>query len=295
MMPFESSLPFWLCLLVTTPLALRAAPPATQPVPDGSALPNILQPADVQPSKPSLGLGTDIGLISSPADANVTTNTTPNTTGNTPSTAPSDENRFGDAKLHGPGQGRGRFAPLASAKPSPKEIADAMAYMQVNSPKRYEAINALPEGDRKARFKELATLNYLRWMQVRIDEPDLFPVIQKRVKIEDDIFGLVTQLRREGPDARDATKAQIREKVADLVDVGIKERTIRLADLADTLAKQQKQLANDSANRDALVEDRLSTILSEKNGLVPRDNPPGENGGTGPNPRNHGNNHPPQN
>jgi hypothetical protein len=106
-------------------------------------------------------------------------------------------------------------------------------------------------------------------------------VTVQRVRVEDDIYGLVMQMPKDAPDAQQADKDALREQVGKLVELGITERRIRLQRLQETVDREQKKLAADTANPSALVEERLKTILKEENNPVPPSpSPRARNGGS---------------
>ncbi len=150
---------------------------------------------------------------------------------------------------------------------SQKDIADAMIYMKDKSPNRYAALNSLPDGERKKNLQELAARNYLNWMRQLSEDPELYSVILKRIGAEDEVFGLVSELKSDPPEKKDATNARLREEVGKLVELGLQERQLRLDRLEQTVKEQKQQLAEDSSRREALVEERLKMIQSE--GVVP--------------------------
>jgi hypothetical protein len=240
----KHSIKFAFCVLGLSPVLVLAAQPATQPTVD--AAPST---GEVEIQAPALD------TTSNPAVSEDTGK---------------PRRQFGEGPL-----GRRlaqRFMPV-----SEKDKTDAMIFMKEHSPNRFTAIDSLPEGERKTNVKELAARNYLNWMKVMREDPELYAVILKRVAVEDDIFDLVTQLHKDSPEKVDATRAKLKDKVAALVDVGIEERRLRLKRLQKTVDEQQQKLADDSSHRDTLVSERLKTILSDEKGLVPNSG----NGGTG--------------
>jgi len=150
---------------------------------------------------------------------------------------------------------------------SSKDIADAMIYMKDKSPNRYAALNSLPDGERKKNLQQLAARNYLNWMRELAEDPELYSVTLKRIGSEDEIFGLVGKLRADPPDKKEADTAQLREQVANLVDLSIQERQLRLDRLQKAVKEQQQKLIEDSSHREQLVDQRMKAIQSE--GLVP--------------------------
>jgi len=155
-----------------------------------------------------------------------------------------------------PGQ---RFQP-----PLQSEIEDAMQFMQTNSPNRFKALDSLPDGEKKNRLKNVATRAYLQLMRSSPKEtqPELFKVAVDRTKMEDAVFGLVTELHKTPPDQQEALKTQLRAKVAELVSIGLKERQMRLTILQDTVKEEQQKLTQDQARETALVDQRYSEVLA---------------------------------
>ncbi len=159
--------------------------------------------------------------------------------------------------------------------PTEKEVADAMLFMQTHSPQRYAAIQSLPEGEKKTGIKNFAVRAYQTWLRLELDDTRLFSVVMKRVEIEDRIFGKVSELKKEAPDKQDALKSALRDDVDQLVDIGLKERQLRLDRLTNLVKKEQQKLDEDSADRSQLVDQRIQMILKtdDSRGLVPQATP----------------------
>jgi hypothetical protein len=263
------------------PALLLAAGPATQPAGSGiMADVSSLPPAE-QSASP-----TDSTLSTAPAVSNVGSPVA-STAGDTASgdeQSPRRPDRSENAQT-----GRGRFGQRIFGPVSPKELADAMIYMKEHSPNRAAAIESLT-GERKNHIMEVAARNYTNWMRILKQDPQLYKVVVKRVEVEDNIFGLVSQLRK-GSAATQAspqsdTRAKLREQVADLVDLGIEERQIRLDHLEQTVKDLRTKLDDDSSHRSDLIDQRYKTILSDGKSLLPSSGAGGGRaGGAGDNGR----------
>lgn len=227
--------------------ALLASGPATQPVtPVSKQVDSVSEPAD----------------LLSPADP-----------GSLPPVAPTPgATSPDDARIR---RGDRMFSPLRPRPLDEKDLSDARLYMHTHSPERYNAILALPEGKEKSAIESLTAQRYLNWMRLARDDFELYAVVEKRIELEDAIFGKVRQLRTESSQAQDAAvKAQLKDLVGKLVDNGIRERQLRLDRLQRTIKQEQAKLAEDSANRPSVVEQRYNAILSsDTNGLLPAAGP----------------------
>jgi len=240
--PIKFAIGVWGCF----PLLAFAAEPATQPV---------------VPADPAVA---DVSLATADADS------------------PLNDASAGDTKPHpsdGPLPGHGRFA-QRFLQPTDYDKSQAMLYLKAHSPNRYKFIQDLPDGDRKSNVTEVAARRYVRWMQMMKEDQDLFQVVFKRIEVEDQIFGLVSQLRKDPSENQHAVETKLHDQVASLVDLGIQERQLRLDRLAKTVEDQKNKLAEDRANQANLVEERLNNILAEGKNLFP-------DSGDGGGPHNH--------
>jgi hypothetical protein len=218
-MKHRASIRLMFAVIGAAPLALFGAGPATQPVSDTVAAPQVA------PAPVVSGNGDDI-------------------------------------QGHGHGGPRGGGIPLSN-----KDFADAVQFMQAHSKERYNFIEGMPDGKLKAHFKELATRDVVQVMRIQKEDPDLYRVSVTRIETEDQVFGLVAQYHKASPDQQDVIKEKLKSKVAELVDIGIKERHLRLNSLQATVDKEKNQLAEDEENKVKLVDERVTAVLNAGGGL----------------------------
>jgi hypothetical protein len=185
---------------------------------------------------------------------------------------------------------RGDRAALRAAKmfpaPTDKEISEAMDFMHTHSPRRYQAIQSMPDSDKKIAVRNFTVRAYENWMRLAVEEPEVYPVVLKRIGTEDEIYGIASDLKKAPADKQDELTDLLKTDVGKLVDIGLEERRARLNHLRSILDKEQASLdadktqTEDPTKRAALVESRVQAILKtdDSRGLVPDAGP---NMGTG--------------
>jgi hypothetical protein len=159
--------------------------------------------------------------------------------------------------------------------PTTSEWEDISAFMKEHSPERFKALSNLPEGRARTSLVALATRNYRNLLRMRNEQPDVAQLMMDRVELEDQIFKLANQLKSAKNQAdrqSDTDKKLLQQKIGELLDMNIKERQLRISKLEKTLQNEQTQLAEDSKNRDELIERRLHVFLDGRLDGSPQDN-----------------------
>jgi hypothetical protein len=157
--------------------------------------------------------------------------------------------------------------------PTTNEWEDITAFMKEHSPERLKALNSLPDGRPRNNLVMLATRNYRNMLRMRNEQPDIAQLMVDRVELEDQIFKLTNQARSgKSKGDSDSNKKLLQQKIGELLDMNIKERQLRIARLEKTLQSEQAQLAEDSKNRDELVERRFHVFLGDRLDASPQDN-----------------------
>jgi hypothetical protein len=234
----------FLGLLACLPLSTSAIAPATQPV-----------TPTTQPT--SRGPNTDSLPFSTTGDSGYSLD------------VPNGSPRGDHHRLFGGILGR---PPL-----SQDDIKKAREFMQTYSPERYKALQEIMRPEVKNAIEEGTTRMYLSYQRLQTTDPDLYQVVLSRVKVEDKVFGLVSQLNKAGGDPgnkpldRKSVKTELRDAVSQLVELNLTERDLRLKRLAETLKEQQAALEKDKdpANREQLINDRLDAVMKERQSFGP--------------------------
>lgn len=151
-----------------------------------------------------------------------------------------------------------------------KDLEDARAFLVKHSPKRAEVIARVQERldeDKKARLRDRMLAYYRGIQAMRTDgNKDVFELRLKQVTLEDDIFGCHLRLmeiggrQAEGPEA-DKIRAELKEKVRDLVGNRLSERAVRLKRMKKWTEEEQERLARDEQNKEALIEFQVKQEL----------------------------------
>lgn len=159
-----------------------------------------------------------------------------------------------------------------------------MAFIKENSPKRYDAIEKNANERRELRMSMFFKFRGL--MMLKDTDPGLYALKVEQIKVEDDEFGLTEQLKDARKDnnteAIDKIKTQLQQVSSSYVKLRIKERQQRIETLKSIAAREEKELANDQANQEQLVSERVEALMK---GETPRSPRRGDSRERGPEPR----------
>jgi len=108
--------------------------------------------------------------------------------------------------------------------------------------------------------------NWLNLKQLERTQPSLYDLRVQGIKDRDAVVGLLAQLmqaQRTGNVAQVAAiKQQIQDQEADVVDLNLRERQMRIKMLQDTIDQQRNLLSKDMANKDKLAFDRAHAVIA---------------------------------
>jgi hypothetical protein len=167
-----------------------------------------------------------------------------------------------DMRDFGPGRFGGGFF---RRPPSPEEMESAMNFMKEYSPKRWDAMQKLSK-ERQDLLKDAVYRRFRMLEVLRVTDDQKFPIYElqlKRVATEDEIFGLTRDLRTCVTGDESKIKAKLHDKIAELVDLGIQERKIRIARWQKQLSEEQEKLAHDVSSRDDVIRKRMRVAERE--------------------------------
>jgi hypothetical protein len=175
---------------------------------------------------------------------------------------------------------RRRRIQLLSTQPSSTAIESelAEALLQEYAPHMWRRLQHLPpDGPLRTKLQRqmMERARDLQRMQQR--DPEQFKSEVEQLKLEDEVADLGRQvIRRADPlsSEQETLKKTLRETIAKLVDVRIRNREARLDRLAKTLASEKDKLEVDRGNRDKLVQRQFDTVVNGGGGRRPF-GPPG--------------------
>lgn len=173
-----------------------------------------------------------------------------------------------------------------------QEWDDMMEFLRVNSPSRWAVLGhaKLPENMRLDLIRKWRNYNFVK---------DQFPAVAdvqlQRFHKEDDLFSLALEAQSydvEDPVLRSryaAVNNQLRElirgKVAELVQLGFKERQLRIDKLQQMLTEETQKLSQDQSAEEQTVDKRVDAIMKRIQRNAAANNPARPAPTTQPGPR----------
>ncbi len=193
--------------------------------------------------------------------------------------------RFGGHRIP-----RGEMSEMTPVtKPSPPSADDvdrAMSFMQTYSPNKWTAISNQLGSD--SRLSDNAKIRLQRqviqkWRSYQLvadsqnakEVKELAEFTLERIKIEDKIFGWVSEYRHGAATMpsiyADDLRNRIRNAEGDLIDLDIKERNARIASLNAMLAAEQEALKKvTGTDREKKIDEMTQSALGHPNGPMMR-------------------------
>jgi Skp family chaperone for outer membrane proteins len=151
--------------------------------------------------------------------------------------------------------------PVGVRPATPEEWNEMMAFMQDNSPVRYQVLSELNLGP-NARVRLDAINKWRNYVFTRDHFPELADLMATRFRVEDDLFSLTLTAQQEGLDAAPDVRERIHDKVKEEVQIEFAERQKRIEKLEALLDQEKSKLASDQQSEDALVDQRTNGIMN---------------------------------
>lgn len=153
---------------------------------------------------------------------------------------------------------RAALTPAASEQ----ELDDIAAFMRQFAPARWAALEALPEAGAVRRSVMIYVVARWRHLQMlREEDTELYDLKVQQMAVEDAIYGLLARTRT--PAEREPLRKILREKVAELVKLGLKEREHRIERLRQALKVEEDRLAKDQGATARMVEQRVNAFVTD--------------------------------
>jgi hypothetical protein len=144
---------------------------------------------------------------------------------------------------------------------TPEEWAEVNEFMAQYMPWRIATVRQMPEGPAKERVKRLLAVRYHGLRLVQNRDVDSYEARLGQLKIEDQIYKLVSELPGADEQRKEQIHDQLRPEVSSLVDVDLNERQRRVDRLEQELRRQKKLLDQDTRDRENIIERRLARFL----------------------------------
>ena len=144
---------------------------------------------------------------------------------------------------------------------SPAEWEEISDFMSVHMPWRIAEVERMPDGQWKERIKKLLSVRYRSLRAIQSRDPESYEQRLGQLKVEDQIYKLVSSLPGADNDRRRKIREELRTQVSALVDVDLSERKRRVDRLKEELARQENLLEQDTQQRETLVEQRVNRFL----------------------------------
>ena len=171
----------------------------------------------------------------------------------------------------GPGVRERRESPAVDVAPTPrhrapaesdKEMEEIAAFMRQFAPARWAALDALPEAGALRRGVMVYVVARWRHLQIlREEDAALYEIKVRQMAVEDTIYGLLARTRT--PAEREPLRKNLREKVDELVKLGLSERTHRIERARQALTAEENRLKEDQAGMKSMVERRVDAFITE--------------------------------
>jgi hypothetical protein len=212
-----------------------------------------------------------------------------------------DEQRSDDGKDKGIGNGKDRGdgkSRRSSSEVSEEEWNEIRAFMREYSRKKWDMFEKIPEGhELRRKVKPGIVYRYRELQTLKAQDPSRYELGLRRVRLEDDLFGLMGQLKF-GRDelSEEKQRAMLRPKFVELWKIQMEDRELQvprilqqLRDLRlnDAAVALEKEMEEDKApeQEEQWVERRVSDFLGQLKGGRPnfgRGGPRGPRGDGGP-------------
>lgn len=145
---------------------------------------------------------------------------------------------------------------------SDQELEEVADFMRKFAPARWAALDALPEGGAGRRGVMVYVVARWRHLQIlREEDSGLYEIKVSQMAAEDAIYGLLARTR--SPAEREPLRKTLREKVGELVKLGLTERAHRIERLRQALKAEEDRLARDQGGTKSVVERRVDAFITD--------------------------------
>jgi hypothetical protein len=163
---------------------------------------------------------------------------------------------------------RRRRAELLASQPA--QVADpeaaAEALMREYAPNMSKRLQHMPAGGQlRTRLERQMVERGRELLRMKQRDPEQFKHELEQVQLEDEVADLGRQVLGRGQPSKmdsETLRKTLHEKIAQLVDLRLRNRQARLDRLEKTLDTEKSKLAADQSNRDKLVERQFNAVVN---------------------------------
>jgi hypothetical protein len=132
------------------------------------------------------------------------------------------------------------------------------AFMQRFAPRRYAALEQMPDGESKEQMKRFWFARFRSLQALQKRDVTAYEQRLSQLRVEDQVFGIVSDWSAAADPSGQQLRDALRVQVTQLVDLDLQERQRRVEWLKRELAEQSERLDRDLKQRDNLVEERVT-------------------------------------
>lgn len=192
--------------------------------------------------------------------------------------------RAGERATSRPWRARRGVGQAASAMrddaPTDEQWTAVVEFMAEYSPNRLKAIEEY-HANGSQRYANLRKLVWDRYRDLTSTrdkgDQELYDLKISLVQADDQAWALQRHLHEVPEEERQNVKRQLRQKTAEVVRLGLKERSLRIARLEKALEDEKMKLAEDQQNIDQRITERMQVMAGVGRGGASRANHPSDN------------------
>ena len=150
------------------------------------------------------------------------------------------------------------------ARPPQEEVNKAMAFLGEYSPRRAEVVaRIIRENDRGGPRFGLSRQIYMRYRelkQIEAEDPALYDLKLKQLRVEDDIFGeaaAIRAMRQEGRPTSEEQRKKLEEHRRKLETSAMEFIDLRIAERKHLITKLQAAIATDESDKRTAARQRI--------------------------------------
>lgn len=166
----------------------------------------------------------------------------------------------------GPGFYRGPGGPRFFQAPDEDEKARILKFWKEVSPRRFEAFNKLSQ-DRQGPLWNIIWRRFRTLEFIKASDPQMYDLRVKRVKLEDEVFGLTRDLRNAPGEKEAEIRQKLREKIGELVDLGADEHQAKIDRWQKMIDEEKRTMLAEKQDRENIIRKHMKAAERESGNL----------------------------